>query len=310
MFWKAGANPYASDSINPRPELPRGFRGFHYGPGMIICYAGAAWGKAGYQVTQIFWVSVMLVAGIWLAWRGRGLEGVAGAIFFLAILFSSEGWWKEYFRIGANDGAVLGLMAMAILLTRWRWWRLAGILSGLAFATKFSPAAFLLLAMLRPSVPIKYWWGVAGGMVPLAAAILISPDDAWRNIFLSRLYVQATPTSLHYLLPDALHSSIQVVAVIAVVMIVWRGWLSGGRWNEVQVLVSVFILTGVGILAHKEIHANHLTWLLFFGAILLASGRGRVWRWMSGKTGCEKLGDMVSLPSCEKTGERIASSSV
>lgn len=297
IFWKGEGNPYTSDSINPRPGLPEGFRGFHYGPGILLCYAGGGISRGGYQVFHFLWVAGMILAGMALSARGSGRwpGKLAAGTFFLAVLLSSPGWWKEYFQMGVNDAAPLTLMAASLLLTGKGRWLTGGALAGLAFSAKFSPGGFLLLAMLRRGTPVQFWKGCLIGFMPLLLSMVISPEGSFRNIFLSRLYVEGTPTGLYYLFPESLKSLLPVATLIGMGVVVVRGW---GRGHGATTIVStIAILAFLGIVGHKETHANHLTWLLFFGGILLAVGRERVWTWLAGngKTGHHARADKEVL---------------
>lgn len=282
MFWRGGTNPYTDDSVNPRPELPRGFRGFHYGPGMLLCYAGSAFGENGYRVCQSIWVALMLAAGCLLVAAGeRGTAGkVTACLFFLAILSSSHRWWDEYFRVGVNDPAALALLGLSLYFIRTKKWGVAGFLAGFSFAAKFSPALFLMGAVLRRGTPSKFWLGVAAGCFPLIGAIPMAPVESFRNIFLSRFYVRTSPTGLFYLLPEGVHTELSLILLAFMVVVVVRGWRGGHGF--LSILVSFVALTTLGMLGHREFHANHLTWLLYFGAILLAAGRENLWNWLGG----------------------------
>jgi hypothetical protein len=282
MFWRGEGNPYTDDQVNPRPGLPPGYRGFHYGPGMLLCYAGSAFGPGGYRAFHFAWVAGMILVGGALAARwGKGrLDKAAAMAFFLAVLLASPGWWKEYFWMGVNDAAPLVLMGGSLLLVGRGNWGWAGVLGGLALSAKFSPAGFLLLALMRRDTPWKFWGGVMAGTLPLWVAIPFAPVESFRNIFLSRLYVEGTPTGLHHLLPDSAHGILTIGAAVGMVIVVVRCW-SGGV-GIAPVLRSLVVLACLGILGHKEVHVNHLTWLLFFGAILLAKGRELFWPWLAG----------------------------
>lgn len=282
LFWTGEGNPYTSESVNPRPGLPDGYRGFHYGPGMLLCYAGGAFGQGGYQVFHFVWVTWMVLAGALLSGAGGGgtVGRVAAGIFFAAVLLSSPGWWKEYFHMGVNDAAPLALMAGSLLLAgqgRWTW---GGVLAGLAFSAKFSPGGFLLLAMLRRGTPVQFWWGSAAGAAPLWLAMAVEPEGGFRNIFLSRLYVEGTPTGLYHLFPGDFQELLPLIALAGTCLVVFRGW--GYGHEPASILRTLVILACIGVLGHKETHANHLTWILFFGGILLAAGRGNLWKWLAG----------------------------
>lgn len=282
MFWKGEGNPYTSDSVNPRPELRAGYRGFHYGPGMLLCYGGAKFGQFGYQISHFFWISLMIVAGAILAslgerdWQSR----LTAVLFFLALVFAAPGWWKEYFQVGVNDAVPLSLMGASLIAISKGGWKTAGVLAGIALSAKFSPAGFLLLALIRRGTPRGFWIGVLAGSVALWVAILIAPEESIRNIFLSRLHTKATPTGLHYLMADRGHELLLGATLLGIAMVVVRGWNQGS--GSTTLLKTVTVLACIGILGHKEVHANHATWLLFFGAILLTRGREGVWHWFAG----------------------------
>jgi len=282
MVWNGGGNPYGSDNINPRPETPKGYRGFHYGPGMFLFYAGAAWGVDGYRACLLLWFSLLIPAGLWLAVvRENTLIGkIEAGLFFFAVLSGSRFMWREYFEVGVNDAGPLALLLIAILLGSRKIWIAAGFLAGLSFSAKFAPAIFLFLALVRRGVPLKFWVACLVGMAPLAWALIDEPGAAFRNIFLSRFYIGISPTGLAYILPEDIRLALSLVAVFGIAMVILRGW---GRGVDVrEILTSFTLITCFGLLAHREFHANHITWVIVSGAILLAYGRVSLWRWLGG----------------------------
>ncbi len=288
MVWQGSVSPYANDNINPRSEIPRGYRGYHYGPGMFLLYAGAGLGKVGYQVCLLIWFAILVSAGIWLAakrestWLGR----IEAGLFFCAVVALSRYIWREYFEAGVNDGAPLALLLISLLLVGGRAWVWAGFFLGLSFSAKFAPAVFLLIALVRKGVPSKFWVAAMAGMFPLVWAFVTEPAGAFRNIFLSRFHVGVSHTSFLSMIPEDTRYVVSAVAMVILIMIVSRGWNAGT--NIPEVLRTFLLVACVGLLSHREFHANHITWVIVTSAILLTYGRVNFWTWVAGWGGANK----------------------
>jgi lipid-A-disaccharide synthase-like uncharacterized protein len=173
--------------------------------------------------------------------------------------------------MGVNDAAPLSLLLLSLYMASKGKWNLAGLLMGFSFACKFSPALFAMLALVRSSTPIKFWLSLMAAASVLVPFVLANPEAAVNNIFLSRLAVSASPTSLHHVIPSELHLAIKAFFPIVALVVVFRNFSQ--PFTPPSVLRSFIVIMAAGMLSHKEIHTNHLVWLGVVAACLLTEGR-------------------------------------
>lgn len=273
-FWGKGINPYDRMDLNPRPELALRYRGFHYGPGMVLVYApAAAIPSFGYRLMQVFWVFTALAALMYIAASmvQGGWGKLSSSLFALSCVFVFENWWKEFWMVGVNDPAPLALLFVSFAFMRRENWSLCGLFMGLSFACKFVPSLFALLPFVRGASPKKLWLGFFAGASLIIPFMAWSPLPSFNNIFVSRLAVAADPTSLFSLYPKPLHWVIASILPATIILAWVRNWRAGLDFGNIY--RTYLAILCAGMLSHREIHANHLTWMLMSCSILLAVSR-------------------------------------
>jgi hypothetical protein len=278
-FWTHGKNPYDRDDLNPRPELQQRFRGFHYGPGMLLAFP--QWGTFKneiYRLTLILWTLIMLIASALLASSmasGSPWSRASAGLFCLAAISTWEISWREFGTVGVNDPAPLALMLLSLLMASKNRWGVAGLLMGLSFACKFSPALFAMAALARITTPKKFWVGlvVTAGLI-IVPFLIATPHPSFDNIFLSRLAIAINPTSLYHHAHPSAHLIISALFPATALLLITRNFLALPTLDSV--MKTLCLLMAAGVMSHREIHANHLLWLAVACACLVSMGRYRL----------------------------------
>lgn len=277
LLFVEGKNPYRSETINVRPELMPEHRGFHYGPGMLIGYFfSAVIPNIGFKVTNLLFFLLTLPAIVMLAdhhdqpvWRRA-----RSALFAMAIFLLPERLWYETFLQGANDIFPVLLLLYGLLMVKYEKWFSAGIFMGFSFATKFSPAAFLLVLFLRMDLKRNFLLGCAVGALPLWVFFVWDFSALLQNVFILRFNLGYDSTSLYSITPAELHylfPLIQMSAVVYVLICNFRRKIELDR----SILQFTLLLILVEV-TYKEIHANHLIWFYPFFAYLATKQREKL----------------------------------
>lgn len=160
LLFGKGENPYQNQMINVRPELKPAHRGFHYGPGMLIGYFYSAMRpNVGFKVSNLIYFLLTLQALVLLADNKAQpfWQRVSTALFVITIFLLPERLWYETFLQGANDIFPVMLLLYGLVMVTNEQWFLAGAFMGFSFATKFAPAAFLLVLFLRADMKISFF---------------------------------------------------------------------------------------------------------------------------------------------------------
>jgi hypothetical protein len=275
-FWSYGKNPYKREDLNPRPELPAEFRGFHYGPGMLLVFPKIHKSPEGsYRLSLTVWTLILVVSIALLASamsNGSTWSALSASLFCIAAVSTWENAWREFGAMGVNDPAPLSLMLLSIFMASKNRWGIAGLLLGFSFACKFSPALFALVALARLTTPKNFWIGfLLSAGITVAPFLIASPQESLNNIFLSRLVVAANPTSLYYHIHPQAHLIISAILPITALLVVARNCLTHPTTESI--MTTLLIVMSAGILSHREIHANHVLWLVIACAILASRGR-------------------------------------
>ena len=271
LLFRELQNPYASQTINIRPELPPEFRGFHYGPLMIIAYFPAlifpVWGFK--LMSAIFTVVSSGLLCLMVRKKGNSMvETIESALFALTLFFLSNRFWYENFTQGANDIFPVMLILVSLLYTKREQFLLAGLFAGLSFSAKFSPALFLFVFFIRRDYRPKFFYGWVWGVLPMLAFFLWNPAALLNNVFLCRLTLKFDSTSLYSITPERLHYLFSLAQLLAVIFAVARNFKKGLIFDS---LVAEFILLLIFIeVTFKEIHGNHFIWFMPLMALHLS----------------------------------------
>lgn len=264
VLFREHKNPYMSETINIRPELEPKYRGFHYGPGMLIGYVASAYvPNIGYKITNLVFLVGTIVALLLLI-DGSRRQGVnywqraSAMAIVLSLFLLPERLWYELFQQGANDIFPIMLLLLGLVFVQRGYWVWAGIFMGFSFATKFSPAAFLLVLFLRKDIKLNFLIGCCIGASPLMVFMLWDYQSLINNVFILRFTLGYDATSLYSITPAALHYLFPLSQVVALVILMK---VNVTRQLEIDRLILHFTLLLIVIgVTFKEVHANHLIW--------------------------------------------------
>ncbi|CZF78302.1 hypothetical protein GCE9029_00757 [Grimontia celer] len=279
LLFLQGENPYLSQEINIRPELAAEHRGFHYGPAMLLGYAPSAFFPGvGYKVMSMVFLAIaaismcMLIVGNMKGqsrWQVRSTVLIALMLFFLP-----ERLWYEVFQVGANDIYPVSLLLLGMVFAQRDKWLWAGILMGLSFATKFSPAAFLLAMFLRKDIRMTFLAGCVIGVTPMMAFLVWDYQSLMENVFFLRFGLNYDSTSLYSITPPVLHVLFPLAQLSALVYLLVRNF--GRTLSTEETLVCFTLLLIIIEVTFKEIHANHLIWFYPLIAFIVATYRHKL----------------------------------
>jgi hypothetical protein len=220
----------------------------------------------------------------WLAIRAEPSTGrtwwlrCTPAVVVSALVLLPERFHHELFNQGAVDMFPVMLLVAAMLCVRRGWWLAAGLVAGLSFSAKFSPAAFLLVLFVRRHIAPRLVLGAALGLLPFAPFLVWDAPSLVRNVFLFHSGKAFDNTSLYSVTPPELHylfTTFQVAAVALVVAINFE------RPLELRSLVGCFALLLIAIeVSYREMHGNHLVWFVPVVALSLTWYRHWLTRWL------------------------------
>jgi len=270
-------NPYSSDQINTNPALDPAYRGYHYGPLMLLAYAPAVFEARAFKALSVLYALLSAVL-LCLLVRDPGksrLHNAASASTVLALFLLPERLWFEILGAGVNDIFPVALVLASLLMLRRRRYFWMAVFAGLSFSAKFSPAAFLILHFLRGrhdrGEMRAVVQGLAIGLAPLVPFLIWNARGLLNNVFVLRLVLDFDSTSLYSVVPAWLHLAFPAALLLSVVWVLWRGRSSPLAYEDV--LVSFSLLLIVAEVTYKEVHANHLIWFYPLFALILSSGR-------------------------------------
>jgi hypothetical protein len=278
------ANPYLRE-IARNGDDPA-FHGFKYGPGMLLGYwpAGLLPAGVGLKICNLVYLAASVGMLGWLAIRAEPSTGrtwwlrSTPAVVVSALVLLPERFHHELFNQGAVDMFPVMLLVAAMLCVRRGWWLAAGLVAGLSFSAKFSPAAFLLVLFVRRHIAPRLVLGAALGLLPFAPFLVWDAPSLVRNVFLFHSGKAFDNTSLYSVTPPELHylfTTFQVAAVALVVAINFK------RPLELRSLVGFFALLLIAIeVSYREMHGNHLVWFVPVVALSLTWYRHWLTRWL------------------------------
>jgi hypothetical protein len=227
----------------------------------------------GYKLASLTYLfaSAFLVCLLACAPKEHRADRLATLTFVLCLFLVSERYWYEILTQGANDVFPVALLLVSLLALKGRRYFLTGLMLGLSFAAKFSPAIFLLIAVLRRNLKMPIIKGFGLGLLPLLAFALWDPTGVFNNVFWARFSVSYDSTSLYSETHPALHFVFPLVLLAAVVYSLYRN--SRIPLEYENVLTSFTLLLIVGEVTFRQIHANHLIWFYPLFALILGSHR-------------------------------------
>lgn len=277
MLVKDFENPYSSQVVNPTIELKPEYRGFHYGPAMLLGYLPAAFFPAhGFKIVSLFFILISAILLCLLVDDREKpiLDRITSMAFVLCLFFLSERFWYEILRQGANDIFPVALILAALYMLKNERFFLTGLLAGLSLSAKFSPAVFFLIPSIRKDLRAQLIAGIGAGLVPLVIFSLWDFLGLFNNVFLLRFILRYDSTSLYSILPVELHFWLPVSLLIAVLWTIRHGFKNKTEYRSV--LISFTLLLIIAEITFKEIHANHLIWFYPLFALILEKHRHHI----------------------------------
>jgi len=266
-LWQRGENPYTRTDLNPRPELAEWHRGFHYGPMMLVGYAAAAVDPLGYKLTSLVCILIVLLGVVWICVHPSAVgdkalrsDKLSAALFVVTVMVLGERFWFELFTQGVSDIFPVALLVLGLIALQRQRWFLCGLLLGLSFSSKFAPAAFLGILLIRTTTPRALYYGGLAGLAPLFAFALWEPLALFENVFRLRFMLGFDSTSLYSITPEALHPLFLWTQLTAIAACLIYNLFRPVRFDSLLVqFCGLLILVEV---TFKEIHANHLIWFM------------------------------------------------
>ncbi|MFZ1702484.1 MAG: glycosyltransferase 87 family protein [Pyrinomonadaceae bacterium] len=269
-------NPYSRSDINyVQTDLDPGYRGFHYGPGMMAGYTATAFSPTmGYRLTNLVYLLITLILLILLIRKpDESLpERLSNILFVFTAYFLAERFWIEMLPEGANDiFHVMLILAALLALKKDRvFW--SGLLTGFSCSAKFAPGMFLV-----PFMPLRqrnFWLGLALGLSPYLPFVFWDYAGLWRNAFWLRVIVQNDGTGLYWVTPKEfqwIYGAIALIAFVSAFM-----WAIRRELKYESVLVGFALLLIVVDITQRQVHGNHLIWFYPVFAILFMGYRERL----------------------------------
>lgn len=276
VFVREYKNPYSHTDVTFMfKALGDGYKGYHYGPGMLIGYLPSAWFPiVGYRVANLVYFLASIVLLILLIRRqGEPLpQRAANILFVLAAYIMAERFWIEILPEGANDLFHIMFILAALLAFKHDKIFLTGVLIGFSMAGKFAPGLFLI-----PFMPLRdkwFWFGLAAGLTPYIPFVFWDAAALWRNVFWLRVAIPPDWTSLYWITPKPYH---WVYGAISLAAFLFALIASRGRKHSFDhVLVGFTLLLIVSDVVQKQVHGNHLIWFYPLFAMLFMNYRERL----------------------------------
>ncbi len=274
MLFLHRGNPYASHTIDHLPNLPPEFRGFHYGPVMMLGYAGSLlWTHAGFKATSCVFILFNAVAVVLLVREQSKtrLENIAASVFGVTMLLLPRRFWHDTLALGANDMLPIALAMFSIYFARRQQLDLAGLFAGLSFSAKFSPGVFLILLFARKDLKPAFVIGTAVGLLPVLGFLLWDYSAFMNSVFKMRVLVQFDTTSLYWITPPRFHFLFPLVLYCTVLWVLYRNFKRPLEYRAL--LLDFTLLLTVAEVTFKQVHTNHFIWFYPLFAVLLTAHR-------------------------------------
>lgn len=273
-FFVLHENPYKPSEIGRWSSFPG--VAFMYGPMMLFGYFPALYGPFWFKVCSCVYIAgILLLTGRFAA---RGVQGIvpkiAAIVFATAIVIMPRALLNDV-SMGINDHLPVFLVLASLSLLQMRKSGIAGFLAGLSLSAKFSPAAFLIILMIRRKFPFRFFVGVALGCLPMVPFFLWDPARFWYDVVYFHFVKGGTPTSIFTITPPELHYLIRSARLVCVTIFVARNFFKD---IDVESLMYEFTLMAIIINSlHIEMHSNYLVWVLPTSAVLFSRYRYRAW---------------------------------
>jgi len=255
------ADPY-NTALKSAGNDPR-FHGYTYGPAMMLFFAPVVmYSSAALKVISSAYL-LLLLGVVFLILRRETASSWALAssfAFFLVLMFLSERFWYESLTQGATDILPIFLVMLSLYLVYRGKMLPAGVVAGLSFSAKFSPAVFFILLFIRRKPSEAFFGGVALGLLPMLAFFAWSGMGLVDNIFVFNAIKDADSTSLYSLVPAQYHLVFPAIQVAAVLFFLLRDF--DRKIDPRELLVHFTLLLIVIEMTYKEVHANHLIWFI------------------------------------------------
>lgn len=226
---------------------------------------------SSYRVQIALWSLGLLTLGcLIITTSPTNTDPVGGCLFFLACLtILTPQFFREYWAQAIVDPIPITLMLGGILAHRKNAPLLAGALLGLSVSCKLGPALFAILPLLhRKTRPATLLGLAVGFLAPTFPFLLDNPKALLLNSALAT--TQMDPhQSLSSLLPPHLQKLPLALGLLGAIALL----LTNLRHTPTPLnhLRQTLLLTTLGVLAHKELHANHMLWVCILSFLTCAS---------------------------------------
>ena len=273
-FFVLHENPYYPSEVGRWSSFPG--VAFMYGPLMMFGYLPAIWGPFWFKVCSFVYIAgILVLTGRFAAQGVQGVVPKIAAIVFATAVVTMPRALLNDVSMGINDHLPVFLVLASLSLLQVSKSGAAGFLAGLSLSAKFSPAAFLIILMIRRKFPFRFFVGVALGCLPMVPFFLWEPARFFHDVVYFHFVKGGTPTSIFTITPPELHNLIRDGRLVCVVIFVARNFL---KEVDVDSLMYEFTLMAVIINSlHVEMHSNYLVWVLPTSAVLFSRYRYRAW---------------------------------
>lgn len=268
-------NPYQSP-LNVLPEP--GYEGFKYGPIMILGYLPSAFfPQSGYKMMSALYLLLSLACLGYLSWQ-RGVvlaRNLATVVFVITLALIPERVGHELFVIGVNDILPVFLLLLSVVFLKRNndFW--AGLLAGLSFSAKFSPALFFIALLVRKEFRGNFFLGVGAGLLPNLFFLAWDYRSFLRSGFLFNAVKGYDSTSLYSITPKPLHFVFSLIQLGACVGFFARNFYK--RLELMELTTSFILLLTIIEAFYRQVHGNHLIWFIPFLALIFGVNRYNVW---------------------------------
>jgi hypothetical protein len=275
-LFQKGLNPYSSRTIAPLGDDPR-YWGYKYGPTMLLGYLPVGVSKhitiAACNVVflgAVLVFVVLLTVGDVSRRQSPALTWEA-ALFAYCLVMLPNRVWYELFHQGVIDFFPTLLLVASLYFVSRESWAAAGLLAGLSLSAKFAPAVFYISLFFRKDAKPRFFAGVVTGALPLLACAAWDGPGLMRNYLLFHLKKSYDSTSLYSITPHGLHWIFPAIQLASVLFVIATGF--GKSVRHQGILFAYIVLLIMIEMTYKEVHENHLLWLIPFLAIYFSDRR-------------------------------------
>lgn len=218
---------------------------------------------------------LLLNAILFLASKQRALACLVGSVAFLGVDFVVT----ETFQLGIVDQAFSVPLLAAMLLAMVSWWRGAGVLAGLALASKHFPAIPVVLTLAiyvhRSGRLREFALSAAAAALIVTLPFLLWDSEAFISAtVLHHVYEMRSgdDTALYFFLPDAWKAPFRLFGVL-VILAVYVWGLVAMKQPDARKMFLIAAVVGVLVnVFYPVTHLNHLESILAFASVSLALG--------------------------------------